>query len=135
MKKLISFISAASLFGILFFTSCSKQEDPAPTTSSPTFVGNWRISENSKDYGPSTYNVTIADSSNASYIQIAYLYNLNKKTYATVSGNNFTIPKQLIQGNYVSGTGVLTNANRIDMKYLVQTTGTHYDTLTAGLTK
>lgn len=140
MKKFLSLSVAATLFGILFFTSCSKNEEPEPTTSTNTdprarFHGNWAVSENSKDYGPSTYNLTITDSSNSTHILISYLYGFNKKTYATVSGNNFTIPTQSIQGNNVSGSGVLTNANRIDLKYTVQTTGTHYDSVTAVLTK
>jgi len=134
MKKLLSLYSAAALFGILFITSCAKEEDePQPT--GPTFRGNWAVSEKSKDFGSSTYNLTISDSSNASYILIAYLYGFNKKTYGIVSGNNFTIPVQSIQGNNVSGTGALKNVNRIEISYLVQTTSTHYDTVGVVLTK
>lgn len=140
MKKIFSIAAAGILFGTLFLTSCSKSDDPQPvdpgnTDARAKFRGTWAISENSVDFGPSTYNLSIADSSNASYILMSYLYGFNKKAYATFSGNNFTIPVQTIQGNNVSGSGTLTNANRIDMRYLVQTTGTHYDTVTAILTK
>ncbi len=134
MKKLISLSIAFSIFGTLLLTSCAKEEEePKPTT--PTFTGNWYISEQSTDNGAGTYYVTIADSSNATHILFSYLYGFNKKTYATVSGSNFTIPTQTIQGLNISGTGTLANANHINMKYLVQTTGTHYDTVTAVLTK
>jgi hypothetical protein len=140
MKKILSLSAAATLFGILFLTSCAKNEEPEPTTPTSSdprarFHGNWAVSEDSKDYGPSTYNLTIADSSNSTHILFSYLYGFNKKTYATVSGNNIIIPVQVIQGNNVSGSGALTNANRIDLSYLVQTTGTHYDTVKYVLTK
>lgn len=141
MKKLISISVVLTLFGVLFFASCAK-EDPAtpnnPTSTDPRakFHGNWNISETSTDLGTvPPYVVTISDSSDASHILFAYLYGFSKKTYGTVSGNNFTIPVQLIQGQNVSGSGVLTNANQINMKYLVQSTSTHYDTVTAILTK
>lgn len=134
MKKIFSFATAILLFGTLFITSCAKEEDePQPAT--PTFRGNWAVAEQSKDFGPSTYNLTITDSSNPSYLLIAYLYGFNKKTYATVSGNNFSIPVQSIEGNNVSGSGVLINANRAEISYLVQTTTSHYDTVKAVLTK
>lgn len=138
MKKLISLSASILFFGILFLASCAKEEDePEPANSDPRarFHGNWAVSENSKDYGPSTYNVTVTDSSNTSHILIGYLYGFNKRTYATVSGNSISIPSQTIQGNNVSGSGVLTSSTRMDLKYLVQTTSTHYDTITAVLTK
>lgn len=139
MKKIIQLFLATVLFGGLILTSCNQQDDPTvtPTNTDPRekFHGNWAVSENSKDYGTSTYNCTITDSSQASYIFIAYLYGFNKKAYSTVSGNNLTIPTQIIQGNSLSGNGVLSNANQINLTYYVQTTGTHYDTITAVLTK
>lgn len=139
MKKIIQLFLATVLFGGLILTSCNQQDDPTvtPANTDPRekFHGNWAVSENSKDYGTSTYNCTITDSSQASYIFIAYLYGFNKKAYSTVSGNNLTIPTQIIQGNSLSGNGVLSNANQINLTYYVQTTGTHYDTITAVLTK
>lgn len=140
MKKVIELSIALALFGALFLTSCNPQDDPAatPTSTDPRakFHGNWHVAENSKDFGTSTYNCTITDSSDASHILIAYLYAFNKKVYATTSGNYFTIPSQIIQGNSVSANnGVLANANQINLTYLVQTTLSHYDTVTAVLTK
>ena len=138
MKKLFSLSAAALFFGILFLASCKKEEEPiTPANTDPRakFLGNWAVSENSKDFGPATYNLTISDSSNSTHLLIAYLYGFNTKTYATASGNDLMVPTQAILGYNISGTGVLTNANRIDMKYTVQTTVTHYDTVTAVLTK
>jgi hypothetical protein len=138
MKKITSTIVATLLFGILFLSSCVKEDEPLPTDengSSSKFVGSWRISENSSVYGSSTYYLSVTDSSNTSYIELAYLYGYKNKAYATKSGSKFTIPIQLIEGNYLSGNGVLTNANRIDLTYLVQTTTTDYDTVKAVLTK
>ena len=132
MKKVIELSLTTALFGVLILTSCSKQDAPAPT---PTFIGTWHVSENSKDYGASTYNCTISDSSDATHLLFTYLYGFNKKIYGTHSGSNVTIPSQSVQGNSVSGSGVLANANRINLSYWVRTTTTHYDTVTAVLTK
>ncbi len=137
--KVVELTFVALLFGALFLTSCAPQDDPTatPANTDPRekFRGNWAVSENSNDFGPTTYNCTITDSSQASYIFIAYLYAFNKKIYSTVSGNTFSIPVQTIQGKNVSGNGVLANVNQINLTYYVQTTSIHYDTVTAVLTK
>lgn len=139
MKQTIKFLFAATLIGTLFLTSCAPEDDPevTPESSDPRakFHGNWAVSENSNDFGSSTYNCTITDSSASPYIFMAYLYGFNKKVYSSVSGNNLTIPSQIIQGNSVSGSGTLTNANQVNLTYYVQTSLSHYDTVTATLTK
>ena len=133
-RKTISIAFAVALSGALLITSCSKQEDPTPTPAA-TFKGTWHVSENSKDFGSSTYNCTISDSSDGTHLLLAYLYGFNKKIYGTPNGNNLTIPAQTIQGNSVSGSGVLANATQINLSYWVRSTSTHYDTVTAVLTK
>jgi hypothetical protein len=141
MKKIRIFATAIALTGIMFLGSCAEEETPEPTdpggSTDPRakFNGLWSISENSQDFGTSTYNVTVTDSTNENYILAAYLYGFNKKVYATVSGNNFTIPVQLISGNNVSGNGTLINSTQVNMTYYVQSTSTHIDTVTAVLTK
>jgi hypothetical protein len=139
MKNAIQLLLAVVFTGTLFLTSCAPEDDeqPTPTSSDPRdkFHGNWAVSENSVDYGPSTYNCTISDSSASPYIFIAYLYGFNKKLYSSVSGSNFSIPSQIIQGNSVTGNGVLVNANQINLTYYVQTSISHTDTVTATLTK
>jgi hypothetical protein len=137
MKCGVKFLA---MIGILLFSACAKEDDINPDDPSADdqskYKGNWAVSETSKDNGKSTYNVTISDSSNAAYLQIAYLYGLNtKKTYVTVNGTNLTIPAQINAGLSLSGSGTLENSRRISLKYLVQSTKTHYDTVTAILTK
>jgi hypothetical protein len=140
MKKLIYFLSATALITSLFLSSCSKTEDTAgPTTSSTDprahFIANWYNSETDSDGNAPTYYVNITDSSDASHILLGGLWGLSRKPYATTSGNNITIPAQTITGFVVSGSGVLVNANRLNINYLVKTTSTHWDTVTAVLTK
>ena len=139
MKKLIYFLSATALITTLFLSSCSKTEDTTgPTTTTDPrarFIANWYNSETDSDGNTSTYYVNITDSSDASHILLGGLWGLSRKTYATTSGNNITIPTQTITGFVVSGSGVLINANRINVNYLVKTTSTHWDTVTAVLTK
>ena len=133
MKKIISLSSVVLIASAILISSCGKDDTNNPSQKG-SFAGNWALNENSTDFGASTYNVTISDT--ASNIQFAYLYGLNPhKTFALVSGNNFTIPIQTIQGSNVSGEGVLTTTTRIDMTYYVQSTATHYDTITAVLNK
>lgn len=117
---------------LIFAASCKKDENN-DTNLSGSFVGNWALNENSNDFGPSTYNVTISDTSGN--INFAYLYGFNQKIFGLASGNAFTIPVQLVQGSNVSGSGVLTSTTRIDMTYYVQSTGSHYDTVVAVLNK
>jgi hypothetical protein len=139
MKKLFSLLSITAISFSLFMVSCSKEEEPEPSTGSTDprakFVATWQNDENSQDFGTSSYPVIVSDSSNASYIMFGFLYGFNKRVYATVGGNSFNIPTQLISGSNVSGSGTLTNADQINMTYIVQTTGTHWDTVTCVLTK
>jgi len=130
MKKLSVKIFVVSF--LLFLASCAKEDDNSNNTLGG-FAGNWALNENSNDFGPATYNVSITDTS--SNINIAYLYGFNKKIFGLVSGNNFTIPVQPIQGSNVSGVGSLTTTTRIDMTYYVQSTASHYDTIVAVLNK
>lgn len=139
MKKTFNILLATVLMGTLFLASCATDETeeptPATTDAREKFHGNWTVAENSNDFGTSTYNCTITDSSVSPYIFIAYLYGFNKKIYSSVSGNSITIPVQTIQGQNVSGNGTLVNADQINLTYYVRTTSVHYDTITATLTK
>jgi hypothetical protein len=140
MKKIIPFAFAALLSGTLLLSSCGKEEEPEPVTPATAdprapFHGHWYISENSTQTGVATYYVDVTDSSDANFIQFVYLYGYHTKIRATVSGNNFSIPSQTVEGNSVSGAGVLTNTNQINMSYWVNQGGGSIDTLTATLTK
>lgn len=139
MKKAAQFLLAGTLFSIILLSSCAK-DDPEPTTpagSDPrtNFHGHWYVSETSSSSGPATYYTDITDSSDASFILFSYLYGYHTKVRATVSGNNLTIPSQVVEGNNISGTGTLTNLNRLNLHYLVWLGGANYDTVTAVLTK
>ncbi len=135
MNKFLIFICFSS---IVLLSSCAKEEplDPTdPTDVRAKFRGNWAVKENSKEYGPSTYNVTITDEVASTNILIAYLYSFKGKTVASVNQSNITIPTQTIDGVNVSGSGLLENSNRISLKYTVQITKAKYDTVIAVLTK
>lgn len=124
--------------GILFLASCAKDDTSDPTNPQNTdkFSGNWQISEDSKIYGKSTYNLVISeDPNNTANRFISYLYGFKTKTTATVNGSNISITKQTIDGQNVSGSGVLANNTQINLTYYVQSTATKYDTVTAILTK
>lgn len=139
MKKSIQFLFAGSLFTLLFLASCAKEdpEESGPVSSDPraAFHGHWLIAEHSSVTGNSSYYVDITDSTNASFMLFSYLNGYHTKIRATVSGSNFSIPSQVVEGNNVSGGGTLTNANQINMSYLVWLGGSSYDTITASLTK
>lgn len=139
MKRLIPFALSLTLFGTLLLSSCAKDDEPEPegpvsTDPRARFHGHWYISENSTQTGTATYYVDITDSSNASFVQLAYIYGYNTKVRATVNGNTLTIPSQIVEGNNVSGTGTLSSANQINMSYWVNQ-GSAIDTVTAVLTK
>ncbi|HEX8517355.1 MAG TPA: hypothetical protein VF868_14255 [Bacteroidia bacterium] len=140
MKRIFAFAAGTMIFGSLLFTSCAKEEEPEPETpvsADPRarFKGLWYISENSTQTGAATYNLNIQDSTNASFIQFAYLWGTHTKIRATFSGNNLTIPSQVVEGNSFSGSGVLTNSNQINLSYWVNQGGGSIDTVTATLTK
>jgi hypothetical protein len=132
------FFTIIAAGGMLFFSACTKDDDLQPDDPSgdqSQFAGNWSVSETSKIYGVSTYNASIADSSNTNYVLISYIYGFHTKTRATVSGNSLTISSQVIEGNQVSGSGTLENARRLSLKYYVKISSKQTDTVTATFTK
>lgn len=140
MKKVANLFALITVCGILFFSSCAKEDDIIPddpgTDDHSKYIGNWSVSEKSKDNGSSKYTVTISDSTNPSFLQIAFLYGLNKqKTYFTVNGNSVTIPEQVNAGLKLKGTGSLDNTRQITLNYVVQITKTHFDTVKSVLSK
>ena len=125
--------------GTLLLSSCSKEDDPEATPASgdprARFTGHWLITEHSSISGSGSYYVDITDSTNASYIQFAYLYGYHTRIRATVSGSNLTIPAQLVEGNNVSGNGTSVNASQMSLHYVVALGGSSYDTVNATLAK
>lgn len=140
MKNIIPFSITAMLFCTLLLSSCAKEDEPQPEIPASTdpraaFRGHWYMSEHSSANGHSTYYVDITDSSNAAYIQFAYLDGYHTKVHATVSGSSLTIPSQVVEGNNISGAGTLAGTNQINLNYLIWLGGANYDTITASLTK
>jgi hypothetical protein len=111
MRTIVNLFVVMGFSSILLFSSCAKEENTNPddptTDDQSKFKGNWTVAEESTDFGKSTYNSTISDSTDGSHVLIAYLYRFRTKAYATVSGNTMTIPSQTIEGLKLSGTGVL----------------------------
>ena len=123
----------------ILLTSCAKEDDVQPmgnTGSGPnaSFLGNWYVEEVSKLYGPATYNIYIADSSDNNFVLISYLYGYKTKITATTSNSSNHIPSQVIEANAVSGNGTLVNNSRIQLIYYVDN-GFEKDTINAVLTK
>ena len=139
MKNSVSRIITLIFLVTLFFSSCKKTESAAPSTTSTSttpsgkFVGNWYDSENSSN-STNTYQVVI-EAPNTSTILFTNLYGFHvTKISANISNNNFTIPSQIVEGNNVSGSGVLTTPNQINMTFVVDN-GLNSDNVTAVLTK
>jgi hypothetical protein len=63
-----------------------------------------------------------------------YLYGFHTKVSGNVTNNSFTIPSQIIEGNSVSGSGMLVNPNQINMQYFVYN-GLNNDSVSVILTK
>jgi hypothetical protein len=130
-------ITSFTVLGLLILNSCAKEDGVAPantTTNSSSFVGQWdNFEKRTSPFGQATYPVVI-ESGSSSIILISKLYGFFSKITANVSSNNFSIPLQVVDGAHVSGAGVLTNPNRIDMTYIVED-GINIDTVKAVLTK
>lgn len=135
MKKTVSKSLIIILFGAAFFGSCKKTEDPAPTSTNTnnSFAGTWHNSENSVHNGVNTYPVTI-EAPTSTTISFVYLYGFSTKVNAIVNNNTFTIPLDTIEGQAISGTGILANENQININYYVNN-GLFIDSVTAVLTR
>lgn len=140
MKNLL-YISGIAF--VLFTASCAsdKKEDD-PQSPSPTvdgrdkFVAYWNVNENSASVGPSTHTVNIVKSqTNANEVLINNFSGLSVSARASVSNNNLTIPYQQIGSlGFAQGSGVLVNANTINMTYTT-TVGANRDSCTAVYSK
>lgn len=133
MKK----IGGLLLF-VLFFSSCEKEKnDTEPTLDN--FVGVWNCVETSSLNGGASFEVHINKSTTVSSqinIENFYNYGFSFIAYAEVNAasTEFVIPAQIIQGNTVSGSGMLVGTETINMSYTVDN-GSDIDYVTASLTK
>ena len=119
-----------STLAILFVSSCAKTEDVALPNN---FSGNWRNSENASVNGAANYPLVI-EADVAPTIMFAYLYGFHSKVVGSTSNNTFLLSSQIVEGNRVTGSGVLVNANQINLNYVVDN-GIFKDTVVATLKK
>lgn len=112
MKRILLY-----LLLITFITSCDLDDLTENDTSSELFEleGQWHCEEQSEEFGPTNYYVTIdADEAYTNTILIYNFYQLNpdSSVYATVSGKNLTIPEQIVDNWMISGSGQISSNNK-----------------------
>jgi len=134
MKNVFRIVGCVSVFMMTVLSSCTKEDNVTPDDNGSSLAGTWNVSENSKEYGPSTYTATI-DVANSTDLTINGLYSLSKGTVAIINGSNLTIQSQIIDGVSISGTGVKENANRVTLKYFVKLTAKKTDTVSSTFTR
>ena len=135
MKRFFAF----SVFASIFFSAC-KKDSPSQQQGSDIrdqYVGVWECQENSAQNGLSTFDVVMNKSSVSSQITISNFYNYGPtfEPYATLNstGDQITLPSQILQGNSLQGSGTL-QSNNISFTYTVDN-GTVVDDVTALLIK
>jgi hypothetical protein len=118
-----------------FITSCTKEEDDTPGSDSrDALVGSWSTTENSKQFGQTSFTITISKTGEDQVI-IKNFYNLGAgvNTVGTVSGSSITIAQQQVSSQSITGSGTLSN-NKINWSYTTDD-GLQKDTCTAVSTK
>lgn len=119
---------------ILLFASCAKEQDTA-VDARDNFVGTWLMAETSKNFGQTSYTISISKS-NADNVNIIVknFYNLgtSTNTVVEVSGNNLSISSQTVSGTIISGSGTL--SGKISWTYQTND-GVNKDNCTATSTK
>jgi len=100
MKKLIGFI------GLLILVSSCVYYDVEPRYDRDKFIGFYDAEEYSRTYGDMTYyelRITRSHFEREVYIEDIYLAGL--RVYAKVDRNNIRIPRQVIDGYEIEGSG------------------------------
>lgn len=87
---------------LLLFVACSKDDDTG------IFVGTWNISE---VCGTQSFNYSLTITASGDEIELSNVHGggPNAVVTATISGNSFTIPSQVVQGLTISGSGSVNN--------------------------
>ncbi|MBN2613454.1 MAG: hypothetical protein JXB00_18005 [Bacteroidales bacterium] len=115
LLKTIFFLLVAGTINLL--TSCDKDEDPPARDQ---FLGVFTVVE-SCGSGNDTYEIIILESgTNANAIIINNLYDWEESASASISGNNVTIPSQLLDGITFSGSGSI-SGNTLTINLSVST--------------
>ena len=140
-RRIAGFTVPVILFTISFFALTLTSCEPEDLEARNKFIGKWLVSETSSYYGgpPMTFSVTIkasTDPNDPDEIIISNFYNMNVDAYAYISGNNITIPRQLICDDTIEvrGSGSYQSSGEIHRTYITDDEAVE-DTLTAVLTK
>lgn len=121
----------------VFVNSCAEEEPVTPSDDRDKLVDGWTCTENSSQAGSSTYTVLISKSTtNTAEVLLENFYDISNqiKARVTVSGNNLTIPQQLLNGNQLNGSGSMSGTNSFTLTYYINN-GSTIDTCTAVFTR
>jgi hypothetical protein len=117
MKKGILRIFVLSAVISVFAIGCAKEDEPLPDPGTPDrdkFFGTWHVTSNHTQLTVPQYWDMIITASNSSSDQIL-IKDFDQQTgttiYATVNGNSFSIPAQVISGETVQGSGSYSGGN------------------------
>ena len=135
MKRYISY--KVCLLLIVFCYSCEILDDLDTETGyvRDQIVDTWRCEETSEIFGKSAHLVDISKSlSDSSTIILDNFYNLGfgEEVVAGLNGYNINIQPQIVDGNTISGNGIITgNYRSINFDYTVDDRGGKIDNVTA----
>jgi hypothetical protein len=133
--KSIAFLILASLG----FSSCEEVLDLLSDDARDAFVGDWNVKEDNTLKSTDYYIVSIEKSdsdSTAVFINNFYAISASASAKAIVSGNNISIPNQLMSGFTIQGYGsIAINGKTIDWSYTVNHNNGFVDQVTATYTK
>lgn len=140
-KKYYFFIVAVVISLSLLQTACTKDkedEDVKPVDDREQFIGSWSSRETYSSGGEPVIGTMVItkNSNNSSQIFISNLNSLggDQLTYAIVTSRSFTIERQNVCNQWITGSGKLNNETTILMNF-VSTDGADADTVSAVLTK
>ena len=107
---------------IAIAASCAPEDKAEDIPSEPrdNYIGNWLCKENSKVYSQSTYSVSLKKSNtNAKELLCSNFYQLGGDTITlmVLDGTKFTIPRQSVSGQIISGSGTAMSDNYINFSF------------------
>jgi hypothetical protein len=110
--KRVNRILAVIVIGILVFTTaCEKTEPDVNTNDRDKFIGTWD-GQSDGPGGHRNFSLIISASSSApDQIKMQNFDGGTGTVFATVSGDLFSIPSQLVSGETIKGDGSYSNSN------------------------
>lgn len=130
LKNILLFILITSSL-----IACQPEDDDIATPATD-ITGIWTCSEASKEFGNTTYKVTVEKVSD-SEMKFINFYNLGTQHSAkvTVSGSSLTIPRQDISDQEISGDGTINGKTSLSFDYIADDGSGTIDTVTATYSK